>query len=163
MTRSKWNWMVVLFLFAVCTLVTVPAIAQQHVQVINGDGAPVPTLEATQPYEDSCIIYFEGDSGSCNFKTVPPHKRLVVQEFDNYLNVEPGLQPDYVALATLISHAFTATLMSYNSYAYTYATHQETRLYVSGGTTPICGIELTQSSYLGVDQCDISGFLVDVP
>src|SRR5271165_3755236 len=139
MTWSKWNWMIASFLFAACTLIAVPAIAQQQVDVVNGKGHPVPVLDATQPYEDTCNLNFDGSYAAfCSFKQIPPRKRLIIQEFDTVLFVESGLQPIFIALNTgsYFDHYFTSTFMGSSAGVSYFATHQETRLYVPPGGQP---------------------------
>src|SRR5579871_5896917 len=49
---------------------------------LNGqDPVPLATLEATQPYEDRCQAAFNGSGRAvCSFQTIPPGKRLIIQE-----------------------------------------------------------------------------------
>ncbi len=166
MTRSKWNWMIALFLFAACTLIAIPAVAQQQVDVVNGKGHPVPVLDATQPYEETCNLSFNGGYvAGCFFKQIPPRKRLIIQEFDSALYVEQGLQPNYITLITgNVEHFFTSTFMggSAETGDSFFATHQETRLYVAPGGQPICEYLVSENSNGGA-YCQISGYLVDVP
>jgi hypothetical protein len=232
MTQNAWKWMIALSLFATCTLVAIPAIAQgkpgpptQNVVVINGAGQPVPTaaqgttnvagtvnignapnvnvantpsvnvtntptvslaggasvnvtnpldgqsnptplavLDAIQPYEDFCRMDFRGFSdSSCSLQTIPSGKRLVIQEFDAYGNLEGGLKPVSIRLLPgNIFHYFTATFMGTRGGADYFATHQETRLYVASNTTPSCAVALSSTSN-EIYYCELSGFLVDVP
>ncbi len=232
MTVNIWKWMIALSLFATCTLVAIPAIAQgkpapptQNVLVVNGAGQPVPTaaqgttnvagtvnvgntpnvnvantpsvnvtntptvnlaggasvnvtnpldgqsnptplavLDAIQPYEDNCIIFFSGVAeGNCYFHAIPSGKRLVIQEFDAKGGIETGLKPIALNFFTpAVGHAFTATFMASSSGFDYFATHQETRLYVAPSQTPKCFVSLTGNSGQAYN-CALSGFLVDVP
>ena len=49
MTRSKCIWMIALSLFATCTLIAAPAIAQQQVDVVNDKAHPVPCWMLLNP------------------------------------------------------------------------------------------------------------------
>jgi hypothetical protein len=217
------KWMFTVSLFATCTLVAIPAIAQSkpappptNVLVINGAGQPVPTaaqgttnvagtvnvgntpnvniantptvnlasgtgvtvtnpldgqgnltplavLDAIQPYEDNCTISFSGIAGrSCNFRAIPSGKRLVIQEFDAQGDIETGLKPLEIVVRTPTLHYFTATFMGNDGFLDFFATHQETRLYVAPSQTPVCTVTLNGNSN-HVYDCQLSGFLVDVP
>lgn len=150
---------------AVVLLMCVAAVAQQQVDVVNGKAHPVPTLEATQPYEDTCTTGFGGQTrASCPLHSIPSGKRLVIQEYDSSVNIEQGLRPGDVILETSgsVGHYFTATFMGTSVGYSTYATHQETRLYVAPGFQPICLVLVTSYSH-GTTRCQISGFLVDIP
>lgn len=131
----------------------------------SGNPAPIATLEAVQLYGSSCSISFNGSGGAlCFFTTVPEGKELVIQEFDAQGGVEAGNRPLSLALLYTISSGnyFTYTF-EVNSYSFDYlSTHQETRVYVIGGTTPACSVTLPQNSQ-GQYSCNISGFLVDTP
>ena len=135
---------------------------------LDGEGNPTPlaVLDAVQPYEDECVIFFSGsDLANCNFQTIPSGKRLVIQEFDATGVLETGLQVQFIDLnpSSAVGHWFPATHMaSSGGYDY-FATHQETRLYSSSGATPSCGVGITTDSQTGNYICDLSGFLVDVP
>ena len=133
----------------------------------DGQGNPTPlaTLEAVQLYGSTCNMQFNGgDGGFCEFIAVPQGKQLVVQEFDAEGEVEAGNRPYDVRLDN--------TITSGNYFPYTFlvnsggldflATHQETRLYVSSGESPACAVQLPANSN-GSYNCEISGFLVDVP
>ena len=128
--------------------------------------SPLATLEAVQPYEDSCIIVFSSGN-TCNFQAVPAGKRLVIQEFDALLAIETGLKPLYIIVNREnqgpVPHFVTATFMGNSGLRDFFATHQETRLYVSSNQAPICFFQITGSSNLGQYDCQLSGFLVDVP
>src|SRR5579871_5223433 len=82
---------------------------------LNGqDPVPLATLEATQPYEDFCTLYFSGSGAArCSFQPIPPGKRLVVQEFDGATLLDPGVKPLSISFNTSTSgpHNFTATFM----------------------------------------------------
>jgi len=126
--------------------------------------SPLATLEAVQPYEDSCIIVFSSGN-TCNFQAVPAGKRLVIQAFDAQGKLETGLKP--VSIFVLqqndgISHFFTATFMGTTINLDWFATHQETRLYVGSNGTLSCTVEIFASSN-GAYTCVLSGFLVDTP
>ena len=226
MTPNLRKWMIALSLFAACTLIAVPAIAQskpapgpppQNVVVVNGAGQPVPTaaqgttnvagtvnvgntpnvnvantptvtlssgasvnvispldgsgnpipiatLEAVQVYGAACAFPFSGaQSGHCEFTPIPQGKQLVIQEFDARGQVEAGNRPYEIYLYNTITVAnlFPYTFMLSDSGFDYLATHQETRVYVSPGATPVCDVELLHTSNGGY-HCDISGFLVDV-
>ena len=134
---------------------------------LDGEGNPAPlaVLDAVQPYEDFCQVDFSGsDLASCNFQAIPSGKRLVIQEFDLNGIMETGLKPAIVGLIpSTIPHVFTATFMgSFPDGFDEFATHQETRLYVPASSAPQCLIRATSTSY-GSFNCQLSGFLVDVP
>jgi hypothetical protein len=146
-------------------LIAIPIWAQQQVDVVNGKGHPVPVLDAAQPFEDACSLTFNGsDRASCTFKHIPPRKRLVIQEFDSVLFIEPGLQPIYITFITGYYHFFTSTFMGSSAGfgVSSFATHQETRLYVAPGIQPVCEYLVSENSNQAAD-CQISGYLVDVP
>lgn len=134
---------------------------------LDGQGNPTPlaTVEAVQLYGSSCSISFNGGGGAlCYFTAVPQGKQLVVQEFDAGGDVEAGNGPIALGLLNTItgSNYFPYTLTN-NYFGFEYlATHQETRVYVLGGTTPACSVTLPGNSN-GQYFCNISGFLVDVP
>jgi len=134
---------------------------------LDGQGNPTPlaALEAIQPYEDMCTAFFSGTiHGACNFQTVPSGKRLVIQEFDAGGLIETGLRPLQVLLQPVSSpHYFPATFMGTQSGYDSYATHQDTRLYVQSTLAPSCLVYLTGPSSNGAYVCLLSGFLVDVP
>ena len=130
--------------------------------------SPLATLDATQPYEDSCGSSFGGsDRGFCSFQAIPAGKRLVIQEFDALLAIETGLKPLYIIVNREnqgpVPHFVTATFMGTTGLRDYFATHQETRLYVSSNQAPICFFQISGSSNLGQYDCQLSGFLVDVP
>jgi len=132
---------------------------------LDGEGNPTPlaVLDAIQPYEDYCNIAFSGDPVSvCLFQTIPSGKRLVVLEFDASGQIETGLKPVIVELATPVEHFFTATFMGTSGGIDFFATHQETRQYVAPGEIPVCAVSLTGNSSQAY-FCNLSGFLVDVP
>jgi hypothetical protein len=120
---------------------------------------PLAVLEGTQPYEDACTIFFNTSFAQCSFKQVPPGKRLVITEFDASAPLETGLKPIQLYLLTNGSsyHAFPTTFMGNNGWDW-FATHQETRMYVQPGNTPVCYVHLTGSSHESV-VCSFSGFL----
>jgi hypothetical protein len=134
---------------------------------LDGQSNPTPlaVLDAIQPYDDFCRIDFSGGSGSaCNLQTIPSGKRLVIQEFDAYGELEGGLKPISIKLLPgQLYHFFTATFMGSSGGADYFATHQETRLYVPSNTTPGCGVTLSSTSSFSRYYCQLSGFLVDVP
>jgi len=137
---------------------------------LDGQNNPTPlaTLDAIQPYEDSCGPSFNGsDRGFCSFQAIPAGKRLVIQEFDALLAIETGLKPLYIIVNREnqgpVPHFVTATFMGNSGLRDFFATHQETRLYVSSNQAPICFFQITGSSNLGQYDCQLSGFLVDVP
>jgi hypothetical protein len=129
---------------------------------------PLAMLEAMQPYEDTCSYSYDGISQSCSFQQVPPGKRLVVQEFDVSQSLETPVKPLSVTLNTgTIAHAFPTTFMGDDGGSFDwFATHQETRLYVQGGATPVCSVRFPSNikfkGSLGVVSCSLSGFLIDV-
>ena len=54
---------------------------------------PLLVVEGGHPYEDGCTFDFNGNAaGFCRFQTIPPGKRLVIQEVDSAGIVEEGLQ-----------------------------------------------------------------------
>lgn len=129
---------------------------------LDGQNNPTPlaTLDAIQPYEDSCALGFNGSNvGNCTFHAVPQGKRLVIQEFDAVGFVETGLKPFYVAIITVEDHIFPATFMGSGNGQDSFATHQETRVYAAG--SPACTVNLTGGSSIGNWYCAFSGFLVD--
>lgn len=131
----------------------------------QGNPTPLATLEAVQVYGSSCSISFGGsDSGGCGFTPIPYGKQLVVQEFDAFGRVETGNRPFELALARAITvgHYFPYTFMVNTNGFDFLTTHQETRLYVLQGTRPQCFVALPATSQ-GIYNCNISGFLVDVP
>ena len=134
---------------------------------LDGEGNPTPlaVLDAVQPYEDSCFIFFAGsNSGNCSFQAIPSGKRLVTQEFDAAGTLETGLKPVFIGFETnsTAPHFFPATFMaSANGYD-NFATHQETRLYAPPSAAPFCFVGVTSNSN-GNYGCEFSGFLVDVP
>jgi len=133
---------------------------------LDGSGNPIPiaTLEAVQVYGAACAFPFSGaQSGHCEFTPIPQGKQLVIQEFDARGQVEAGNRPYEIYLYNTITVAnlFPYTFMLSDSGFDYLATHQETRVYVSPGATPVCDVELLHTSNGGY-HCDISGFLVDV-
>jgi hypothetical protein len=131
----------------------------------QGNPTPLATLEAVQVYGSSCSISFGGnDSGGCGFTPIPYGKQLVVQEFDAFGRVETGNRPFELALARTITvgNYFPYTFMVNTAGFDFLTTHQETRLYVLQGTRPGCFVALPATSQ-GIYNCNISGFLVDVP
>lgn len=133
---------------------------------LDGQGNPTPiaTLEAVQLYGSACGISFDaGGNGSCAFTTVPQGEELVVQEFDAFGLMSTG-DEGLLSLENTIagSNYFPYTVELRADGIDTLATHQETRVYVAQGNTPICYVELFQTGNAQY-ACDISGFLVDVP
>jgi hypothetical protein len=131
----------------------------------QGNPIPLATLEAVQVYGSHCLIAFDGnDSGGCAFIAIPYGKQLVVQEFDAFGRVETGNRPFELGLAGALSgsHYFAYTFMANTAGFDFLTTHQETRLYVLQGTKPQCFVALPATSG-GIYNCNISGFLVDVP
>lgn len=135
---------------------------------LDGQGNPTPiaTLEAVQIYGGNCTFAFNNsNAGNCFFPTVPQGKQLIVQEFDALGSVDSGNRPLTVSLFNTITsgnwfpYAFET---SYGGLDYL-VTHQETRVYVEGGEAPGCSAELGMPSVGGGYNCDISGFLVDMP
>jgi hypothetical protein len=130
---------------------------------------PLVTLEAAQPYEDSCDVGLPpgGQVGVCIFNAAPTGKRLVIQEVDVSLVVDPGLRPTYLSVYAngVYPHYLTATFMgsTVGPALDIFATHQETHLYVNKFQTPSCNISLSGPAVKGYMQCDLSGFLVDAP
>ena len=131
----------------------------------QGNPAPLATLEAVQVYGSHCALSFDGnDSGACAFIPIPHGKQLVVQEFDAFGRVETGNRPFELALAgtVTIGNYFPYTFMV-NSNGFDFLnTHLQTRLYVLQGSTPQCFVAVPATSH-GIYNCNISGFLVDVP
>jgi hypothetical protein len=132
---------------------------------VDGQSNPTPlaVLEATQPYDDNCNLSFSGNGNAhCDFGTLPSGKRLVLQVFETSGQVETGLKPIQIELRLDTVHSFTTTFMGGDGTSDFFATHQETRLYLSSGT-PTCYVFLSNVSFLGSFKCVLSGFLVDVP
>ena len=127
--------------------------------------APLVTLEAAQPYEDTCNVSMRpGDvGGTCNFQTVPNGKRLVIQEVDAFLSIDSGLKPVALVLETPQPHNLTATFMASSVFQDSFATHQETHLYVGKNLTPKCavGLNVALSTAFSSLNCQLSGYLVD--
>jgi len=133
---------------------------------VDGQGNPTPiaVLDAFQPYEDECIIAFNGlTGGSCAFQPIPSGKQLVIQEFDAFGQIETGLKP-YFALLTSwwVYHYFPATFMNSAYGIDTFVTNAETRLYAPASYAPGCSVYLTANSYQYYN-CQLSGYLVDMP
>jgi hypothetical protein len=133
----------------------------------SNNPVPLATLDALQPYEDSCQANFLNVSNrQCNFQTIPVGKRLVIQEVDANIVVSTAVQPQEVIFQTdntkALFHFFAATHMSSSLSGDNFAAHQETRLYVGPNQTPQCSVSLTAGSAGGF-ACQFSGFLVDVP
>ena len=172
----------------VCTLIAAPLLAQvpgNKPAVMLGPGTsvnltnppdpqdnptPLVTQEAFQVYESSCSINFqEKKSGDCRFTAVPDGKQLVVQEFDGRGSLEAGNRLLLIAFSgkhaglDAISHFFTYTFMGSDGTFDSFATHQETRLYVASGIVPVCRASLIRGSVLGSYRCVVSGFLVEMP
>jgi hypothetical protein len=132
---------------------------------------PLATLDASQPYEDSCFAIFQAsDSAQCSFKAISPGRRLVIQEVDLSIQVASGLKPIIILVfpngGQQVQHMLTATFMGTSAEFGTqdfFATHQETRLYAGPNATPSCFVHLNQGTNTGGFTCALSGFLVDVP
>jgi len=132
---------------------------------LNTSNNPTPfaTLDAFQPYEDQCFAFFGGAfNKECSFKAIPAGKRLVIQEVDADIAVDPGLKPFIEVTPNGIGHFLTLTFQG-SSTVDIFTTHQETRLYAGQNATPFCRISLSGSSSNGFFSCVFSGFLVDVP
>jgi hypothetical protein len=133
----------------------------------NGQNNPIPlaVLEATQPYEDACEFQFSGQNeAQCSFRAVPAGKRLVIQEFASLGAIDQGLKPLAIWLEPAggqVPHYFPVTFMG-SSLEDFFSTHQETRLYVGSNQTLTCQVALSGNSRGGY-ECELSGFLVDVP
>jgi|SRR6516164_305365 hypothetical protein len=123
--------------------------------------SPLAIMEGFQIYEDTCSTLFGGsNSAKCSFHALPAGKRLVIQEFDSDVLVEPGTKPANILLNALsVDHYFPATLMG-NFNGDQFATHQATHIYSSLGATPFCFTTLSNFSN-GSFICNISGFLLD--
>jgi hypothetical protein len=124
---------------------------------------PLAVLEGTQPYEDSCTMSFSTYAFSeCSFQQVPPGKRLMIQQFDAGATLEVGVKPSVITFNAQHSgtnpHYFPATEMGSASYYDAFATHQETRMYVQGGNTPVCTVYLNGGSN-NYYHCTFSGLL----
>jgi hypothetical protein len=127
--------------------------------------APLSTLEAVQIYDSSCAAAFNGGSdATCLFQAVPSGKRLVIDEFDSFGLMPTGINPLVIGVNTLSdTHFFpTASIMASGSGSNSFMGHQQTRLYLRAGVTPQCHVILSGVSGAEWD-CQISGFLVDVP
>jgi hypothetical protein len=132
----------------------------------NGQNNPTPlaVLEATQPYQDTCSMTISGGiNGTCNFQTVPSGKRLIIQEFDAFGQVQRGLKPIFISVYSGIYHSFPATFMGSGNTIDNFNTHQETRLYVGSDHAPICDVDLSDVTQASAYTCAFSGFLIDVP
>jgi hypothetical protein len=149
------------------TVALAPGGSTNVTNLLDGQNNPKPlvTLEAAQPYEDSCQFSINGGSdGFCDFKVIPPDKRLIIEEFDATFYMSSGVKPWLLAFGngTSIAHYFASTAMgSFAGWDY-FVTHQPTRLNVGPGMTPRCSVEISANAN-GGGLCDLSGFLVDVP
>jgi hypothetical protein len=134
----------------------------------GNDAIPLVVLQdGTQPYEDGCVIQFNGNAaGFCRFRAIPAGKRLVIQEVDFGGIVEAGLQVFTATVGSGFgdagSHFLTATLMSDDGVHRTFATHQETHLHIGSNIQPFCDVQLTRTSNIGNWGCTLSGYLVNV-
>ena len=133
----------------------------------NGQNNPAPlsTLEAVQIYDSSCAAVFNGGSdATCSFQAVPSSKRLVIDEFDSFALMPTGINPLLIGVNTFgDTHFFPVTSpMASGSGSNSFIGHQQTRLYLRAGVTPQCHVILSGGSGAEWD-CQISGFLVDVP
>ena len=132
---------------------------------------PLTTLDASQPYEDNCVIDIGGQViGSCSFQPIPSRKRLVIQEVDgNLLGSPPGFKLLKMQLVGTGNgngfHFFIPTFLGTEVVipADWFAMHQETRLYASANATLQCNVTLTLAPQSASAVCAFSGFLVDVP
>jgi len=127
--------------------------------------APLSVLEAVQLYDSSCAATFNGGSdATCSFQAVPSGKRLVIDEFDSFGLVATGINPLVIGVNTFSdTHFFPVTsVMATGSGFNSFTGHQQTRLYLRAGVTPQCHVILNGTSGSEWD-CQISGFLVDVP
>ena len=151
-----------------------PTVALAHGASVNvtnpidsGNSAvPLIVVDGGQPYQDGCVFEFNGNgAGYCNFQTVPANKRLVIQEVDLAGIVEAGQQTFKITINTGFgygsSHFLTATLMSDDGIHRTFATHQETHLYVGSNIQPSCDVQLTRTSNTGNWACTLSGYMAD--
>jgi hypothetical protein len=160
---------------------TVHAVVSALVTVANTSTNPVPVSNVNEPaleaYQDFCRADLS-TSSSCNFKTVPADKRLVIQDADISLAAAPGVRPYFVALFTplalngsfvAVGHHLTATFMgSQSNLADWFETHQVVHLYVDPAQTPSCAVGITAPQKLGDGTdafvfCNISGYLVNIP
>ena len=134
---------------------------------MNDKAHAVPVLDATQPYEDTCTMYLNGGLATCRFKSTPPHKRLIIQEFDTFVLVPSGSQPTWINVSTTGTgtgyHYFPLTWMANDGFSTFYSSHQETHLYVGAGKQPTCNFADDPPTTGGFAQCQFSGFLVNVP
>jgi hypothetical protein len=159
----------------------VHALVSALVTVANTSSNPVPVSNVNEPaleaYQDFCRADLS-TSSSCNFKTVPADKRLVIQDADISLAAAPGVRPYFVALFTplalngsfvAVGHHLTATFMgSQSNLADWFETHQVVHLYVDPAQTPSCAVGITAPQKLGDGTdafvfCNISGYLVNIP
>ena len=133
--------------------------------------APLVTLEAAQPYEDTCDLNLPPatvGTQTCNFQAIPTGKRLVIQEVDANILVDPGVKPVILQVGTgsPVPHYLTTTFTgSYAGLQDVFAAHQATHLYVSKNQKPSCTVllgALTTNPSDGMN-CSLSGFLVDAP
>jgi hypothetical protein len=132
---------------------------------LDGQSNPTPLAitEGAQVYEDTCSTVFAGQNfGNCYFHSLPAGKRLVIQEFDAGILVDPGVKPANLTMISMGAiHYFPATPMG-NFNGDQFATHQATHLYTNAGGTPSCSATLSGFSSGSLD-CSISGFLLDQP
>lgn len=153
--------------------VSVPSVPVSNPLDSQNNPTPLTTLEASQPFETSCNVIgpFNVTGAACaGFQPVPAGKRLVIQEVDVTFTVATGIKPTHLKLFTSVPpstlfHSFTATFMGTSAGLDSFATHQETRLYVGENQYPTCEVRLTGVSNSSNDilVCALSGFLVDVP
>lgn len=146
---------------------------------VNSNPIPLVNRDVNDPalhaYQESCSAAFNGFDGSgCFFQVIPAGKRLVIQEVDAQVTVDPGVKPVYLRLVTDLSvlpthrdrHFLTPAFLASSDLDY-FAAHQETHLYaetLTGNTTgPSCETALTGSSTGGLLSCSISGYLVSIP
>lgn len=150
---------------------TVALMAGSSVSVTNpldasNNPTPLSTLDASQPFENTCTAVFTSGTtiANCSFGSTLG-KRLIIQEVDVQVQLSPGVKPLSVQVTANagVSHFFTAASMGSNGTTDVYATHQETRLYASANQNPLCFVALTANSSFVELQCNISGFMVDVP
>jgi hypothetical protein len=131
----------------------------------SNNPTPLATLDASQPFEYTCTATSTSGTASalCNFGGTVG-KRLVIQEVDVQVQLSPGFKPISVQVTpSTVNHFFTTTFMGSNGTTDAYATHQETRLYAGTNNNPSCFVVLSGNSAFVELQCQISGFLVDVP
>jgi hypothetical protein len=119
---------------------TVHLAAGSNINVSNavdrlGNTIPLAIVDAAQQYEDGCSMDLTVQI-ACSFQPVPSGKRLVIQEADFNVAIDRGLRPFTVKFSgggtgpTTVDHYFSVTFVGGTPTFDSFASHQETRLYV---------------------------------